>query len=344
MLPRIVSFGEIMLRLSPPSHQRFAQASSLDVVYGGGEANVAVALAQLGHDSVYVTRLPAHEWGQAVAMHLRKYGVDTRHTVFGGEKLGLYFLENGAANRASKVIYDRANSAFSEIRPGMIDWEAILAGATWFHWCGITPAVSEGAAHVCLEAIQTANRLGITVSTDLNYRANLWKYGKKPVEVMPQLVEGCDLMLAGEDVAEIMLGLQAGTMQGSETPSPEKVAEFCQKLQQAYPRCRRVAVTLRQSVNASHNAVSAMLYAGERLYQAPTHDITHIVDRIGAGDAFMGALIHGLLTFQDDPQQALDFATAAYAYKHTIPGDALVASAEEIARLMRQENAGRVAR
>ncbi len=333
-----------MLRLSPPGHQRFTQANTFEVVYGGGEANVAVGLAQLGHDSAYVTRLPAHDLGQSVAMYLRRLGVDTRPILYGGEKLGVYFLETGAANRASKVIYDRANSAFAEIGPGMIDWETVLAGATWFHWCGITPAVSPGAADACLEAIHTANRLGIKVSTDLNYRANLWKYGKKPVEVMPALVAGCDLILAGEDVAEIMLGLQAAPMHGSSGTSADHVRQFCQKLQQAYPKCGKVAVTLRRSVNASHNAVSAMLYAGQTLFQAPTHDITHIVDRIGAGDAFMAALIHGQLTYPGDDQLALDFATAAYAYKHTIPGDALVASAAEIEGMMRMDNAGRVAR
>ncbi len=333
-----------MLRLSPPGHQRFVQAQALEVVYGGGEANVAVALAQLGHHSAYVTRLPTHDLGQAVAMYLRRFGVDTGAIAFGGDKLGVYFLETGAANRASKVIYDRANSAFSEIGPGMVDWEAVFAGAGWFHWCGITPAVSQGAADLCLEAIGAAKRLGLTVSTDLNYRANLWNYGKKPVEVMPALVAGCDVVLAGEDVAEIMLGLQAEPMHGHDGATPGQVAKFCQKFQQAYPACHTVAVTLRQSVNASHNSVSAMLYQGGQLYQAPTHDITHIVDRIGAGDAFMGALVHGLLTWPGDPQQALDFATAAYAYKHTIPGDALVATADEIARLARLENAGRVAR
>jgi 2-dehydro-3-deoxygluconokinase len=344
MSTKIVCFGEIMLRLSPPGHQRFVQAQALEVVYGGGEANVAVALAQFGHHSTYVTRLPAHDLGQAVAMYLRRFGVDTGAIAFGGDKLGMYFLETGAANRASKVIYDRAHSAFSEIGPGMVDWEAVFAGAGWFHWCGITPAVSQGAADLCLEAIGVARRLGLTVSTDLNYRANLWKYGKPPVEVMPALVAGCDVVLAGEDVAEIMLGLQAEPMHGHAGATPAQVTKFCQKFQQNYPTCHTVAVTLRQSVNASHNSVSAMLYQGAQLYQAPTHDITHMVDRIGAGDAFMGALIHGLLTWPSDPQAALDFATAAYAYKHTIPGDALVATADEIARLARQENAGRVAR
>jgi 2-dehydro-3-deoxygluconokinase len=346
-MQQVVTFGESLLRLSPPGHQRFVQARSLDVVYGGGEANVAVAVAQLGAgwglQAAHVTRLPAHELGQAVAMQLRASGVSTEHVVFGGEKLGIYYLENGVDNRASKVIYDRAHSAFAQWQPGSVDWGQVLAGAAWFHWSGLTPAVSETAAQACAEAIAAANRLGVPVSCDLNYRAALWKYGKRPVEVMPALVQGCDLLLAGEDVAELMLGIRAEPLQDANSPA-DQVAAFCHTLAQAYPRCTQVAVTLRRSHNASHNEVSAMLYAQEQLHQSAAYNLTHIEDRIGAGDAFMGALLCGLLHWPGQAQKAVDFAAAAYAYKHTLPGDALLASAQDIERLAQGQDAGRVAR
>src|SRR5690554_72474 len=205
MTPRVVSFGEIMLRLSTPGYQRFAQATSFDACYGGGEANVAVSLANYGLDSSFVTALPKNDIGRACHMELKKYGVDTRDIAFGGERLGIYFLETGAVARASKVVYDRTHSSFSQVKKGQFDWDQIFEGVSWFHWTGITPAVSQGAADACLEAIQAANKKGITVSTDLNYRKNLWNYGKKASEVMPELVAGCDVVLGNEEDAEMVL-------------------------------------------------------------------------------------------------------------------------------------------
>lgn len=207
-MKKVVTFGEIMLRLTPPGWRRFSQASSFDVIYGGGESNVAVSLANYGLPVDFVTRLPQNDIGDCALMEMRKRGVGTRWIQRGGERLGIYFLEIGAVSRGSKVVYDRAHSSFATISPGMFDWEAILADAQWFHWTGITPAVSQGAADACLEAIQTANRMGVTVSTDLNYRAKLWKYGKKPGEVMRELVAGCDIILGNEEDAEKHFGLK----------------------------------------------------------------------------------------------------------------------------------------
>ncbi|MBV6654036.1 MAG: sugar kinase, partial [Mameliella sp.] len=206
-MKKIVTFGEIMLRLTPPGHRRFSQASSFDVIYGGGESNVAVSLANYGLPTEFVTRVPDNDLGQCALMEMRKRNVGTQHVALGGERLGIYFLEIGAVSRGSKVVYDRAHSGMSTIEKGMIDWEAVFQDAQWFHWTGITPAISQGAADACLEAIQTANRMGVTVSTDLNYRKNLWKYGKAPGEIMPALVEGCDIILGNEEDAEKHFGL-----------------------------------------------------------------------------------------------------------------------------------------
>jgi len=284
-MKKIVTFGEIMLRLSPPGWKRFSQASSFEVIYGGGESNVAVSLANYGLPVDFVTRLPENDLGDCALMEMRKRGVNTQHIIRGGERLGIYFLETGAVSRGSKVVYDRAHSAISTIQKGMIDWEKVFEGAQWFHWTGITPAISQGAADACLEAIQVANKMGITVSTDL-----------------------------------------------------------CKKLMEKFPRCKKVIVTLRGSISASHNSWSGVLYDGKKLYEAPTYQITDIVDRVGGGDSFMGGLICGLLKYKNDDQKALDFAVAASCLKHTIFGDANLATIEEVEKLMGGDASGRVSR
>ena len=344
---KIVTFGEIMLRLATPGYLRFSQTNELTATFGGGEANVAVSLANYGLDAEFVTRLPENDIAAACVKDLHKHGVKTDHIVYGGDRLGIYFLETGAVARASKVIYDRAHSAISEIKPGMIDWEQVLTGADWFHWTGITPAISQGAADVCLEAIQTANRLGIPVSCDLNYRKNLWKYGKKASEVMPDLVAGCDIILGNEEDAEKVFGIKPEGFDVTATAGEVNAAEFesvCTQLMQRFPRARKVIITLRGSINANHNTWGGVLYDGKQLFKKPRYDITHIVDRVGGGDSFMGGLIYGLLTYPQDDQQALNFAVAASCLKHTIYGDYNEVTVKEVENLMKGDGSGRVSR
>lgn len=345
MNKKVVAFGEIMLRLSTPDYLRFSQSNTLNATFGGGEANVAVSLANFGIPVDYVTRLPKNDIGQACLMDLRKYGVGVENIVWGGERLGIYFLETGAVSRGSKVVYDRAHSAVSEIKPGMIDWEKVFEGANWFHWTGITPAISQSAADVCLEAIQTANKLGITVSCDLNFRKNLWKYGKKAGEVMPELVAGTDIILGNEEDAEMVLGIKPEGV--NITGGHVEAAAYqsvSQQIMTNFPRCKKVITTLRGSVNANHNSWSGVLWDGGKLYESPTYQITHIVDRVGGGDSFMAGLIYGLLTYKNDDQKALNFAVAASCLKHTIYGDYNQVTVDEVEKLMGGDASGRVAR
>lgn len=346
-MKRIVTFGEIMLRLATPGYLRFSQANELSATFGGGEANVAVSLANYGMEASFVTRLPENDIAVACVKDLRKNGVLTNHIIYGGERLGIYFLETGAVARASKVIYDRAHSSISEIQPGMIDWDRVLEGADWFHWTGITPAISQGAADVCLEAIRAANCLGVTVSCDLNYRKNLWKYGKRADEVMPALVEGCDIILGNEEDAEKVFGIKPEGFDATATAGRVDAAKFesvCRQLMARFPRARKVIITLRGSINANHNTWGGVLFDGQRLYESARYDITHIVDRVGGGDSFMGGLIYGLLTYESDDQRALDFAAAASCLKHTIYGDYNQVTVKEVENLMRGDGSGRVAR
>ena len=346
-MKRIVTFGEIMLRLATPGYLRFSQANELSATFGGGEANVTVSLANYGMEASFVTRLPENDIAVACVKDLRKNGVLTDHIIYGGERLGIYFLETGAVARASKVIYDRAHSSISEIQPGMIDWDRVFEGVDWFHWTGITPAISQGAADVCLEAIRAANRLGVTVSCDLNYRKNLWKYGKRADEVMPALVEGCDIILGNEEDAEKVFGIKPEGFDATATAGRVDAAKFesvCRQLMARFPRARKVIITLRGSINANHNTWGGVLFDGQRLYESARYDITHIVDRVGGGDSFMGGLIYGLLTYEGDDQRALDFAAAASCLKHTIYGDYNQVTVKEVENLMRGDGSGRVAR
>ncbi len=344
-MKKVVTFGEIMLRLSTPDYLRFSQSNTLNATFGGGEANVAVSLANFGIPVDYVTRLPKNDLGQACMMDLRKYGVGVENIVWGGERLGIYFLETGAVSRGSKVVYDRAHSAISEIQPGMIDWHKVFKGANWFHWTGITPAISQSAADICQEAITKANELGITVSCDLNFRKNLWKYGKKAGEVMPELIRGTDIILGNEEDAEMVLGIkpEGVNVTGGHV---EAVAyqSVSQQIMKKFPRCKKVITTLRGSTNANHNSWAGVLWDGGKLYGSPTYQITHIVDRVGGGDSFMGGLIYGLLTYENDDQKALNFAVAASCLKHTIYGDYNQVTVDEVEKLMGGDASGRVAR
>jgi 2-dehydro-3-deoxygluconokinase len=340
----VVTFGEIMMRLCTPRFERFSQAREFEVTYGGGEANVAVSLANYGVNARYVTALPKNDLGQACENYLRQYGVDTNFIVRQGERLGIYFLENGAVQRGSKVVYDRAGSAIAEIKPGDLDWDRAFEGADWFHWTGITPALSQGAAEVCLEAIEAAKSRGLTISADLNYRKNLWKYGKKASEVMPDLVALCDVAIGNEEDAEKVFGISApgADVEGGkvEAGAYRAVAEG---LVARFPGLKTVAITLRGSLSASHNTWSGLLYHGGELFVGPLYDITHIVDRVGGGDAFCGGLIFAVLDGRE-PQACLDFAVAASCLKHSIHGDFNLASLAEVEALIKGGGSGRVQR
>ena len=343
-MARVVTFGEIMMRLSPPGMQRFVQARSFDVVYGGGEANVAVSLANFGVPVDFVTRLPQNEIGQACVRFIREAGVGVDKIIWGGERLGIYFLEMGAVMRGSQVVYDRAGSSLATIEPGMVPWDTVFADADWFHWTGITPAISRGAAEACLEGVRAAKERGLTVSCDLNYRSKLWKWGRKPEEVMSELVALCDVAIGNEEDAAQVFGIHApDTDVTSGQVDALKYRAVCEGLNQRFPGLGTIAITLRGSLSASHNTWSGVLWDKGDVYVAPAYDITHIVDRVGGGDSFMGGLIYGLRTFESK-QSALDFAVAASALKHTVFGDFNLVTVDEVRKLMGGDASGRVSR
>lgn len=344
-----MTFGEIMLRLAPQGFLRFSQADSFDVVYGGGESNVAVSLANYGISVDFVTRLPKNDIGQCAMMEMRKRGVGVGKIVWGGERLGIYFLETGAVSRGSKVVYDRAHSSMSTVQSGMIDWEAIFEGVEWFHWTGITPAVSQSSADVCLEAVKAASKMGITISTDLNYRAKLWTYcdASKREQIMAELTSYCDIILGNEEDAEMHFGIKPEGIAVQTQGHDVKAAAFlsvCQQMMEKFPRAKKVITTLRGSISASHNTWAGVLYDGKTMYETRQYQITDIVDRVGGGDSFMGGLIYGLLTYPGNDQRALDFAVAASSLKHTIKGDANLVTVDEVEKLMGGDASGRVAR
>jgi len=329
---KIITFGEVMLRLSPPGVERFVQTDVLDMHFGGTEANVAVSLAQFGLDASHVTRFPDHALGRAAAGYLRRYNVGTQYIRYGDGRLGLYFLETGAGSRASQIIYDRVDSAFTRIQADGIDWETVLTGAAWFHWTGITPALSQGAADCLLAGIQTANRLGVPVSGDIVYRSNLWQYGRTPQEIMPALTEGCTLVLGSKALFSELYGVVGSTF-----------TESGRALMDRFPRVKYVTDTKRTSLSASHNRLSAKLYDGETVFKSRTYTMNPIVDRIGTGDAYMAGLIYGLVSF-NDPQRAVEFGAAASALKHTIPGDVNLATVAEVETLERGDSSGKLKR
>jgi 2-dehydro-3-deoxygluconokinase len=344
-MKKVVTFGEVMMRLSPPGFKKFIQTRSFDIIYAGAEANVAIALANFGMPVYFVTRLPKNDLGDACMNYIRQFGVDTDKIARGGDRLGVYFTETGAVFRRSKVIYDRANSAIANIKPGMIDWNEVFSDACWFHWTGITPAISQGAAETCTETVKKAKEKGVTVSCDLNYRGKLWKWGKTAGEVMSGLVKYVDIAIANEEDAEMVFGIKAPETDVDKGELEAESYRFVgENLMKKFPNLKLVAVTLRESISASHNKWSAVLYDGKTLLTSPVYNITHIVDRIGGGDSFAAGLIYGLLTFEDDLQKALNFAVAASALKHTIPGDSLITSKEEVERLMGGAVSGRILR
>ncbi|MGJ8745618.1 sugar kinase [Polaribacter sp.] len=334
MAKKVVTFGEVMMRLSPPGHSMFSQATSFDLVYGGGEANVGSSCGYLGMKAAHVTRFPDNALGKAATQFLRKHWLSTVDVIYGGDKMGMYFLEKGAVHRSSVVIYEREDSAFSLIEPSMINWEQVLEGADWFHWTGITPAISEGAAMCLLDAIKTANKMGVLVSGDINSRKNMWKYGKTMQEVIPELVEHCDIVITSSYGIHEMFGLG----------EPGNKFRFsAKKLMEAFPRIKKVVGKTRTSISASHQQILGKMWNGNEYIKTKTLDISHVIDRVGTGDAFASGIIYGLLHYDND-LQALNFATAACALKHTIPGDVNMVSKENVESLMDGNTSGKIKR
>lgn len=343
-MSRAVTFGEIMLRLKPPAFLRFNQTDTFEATYGGGEANVAVALANFGLDARFVTALPNNLIGEACLQSIRKYGVDTSFIARQGDRVGIYYLEAGAVQRPSKVVYDRANSSIYDIKPSDIDWDAAFDGADWFHWTGITPAISEGAAAVVKEACIAAKDKGITISTDLNYRKNLWKWGKTASEVMPDLVQYTDVSIGNEEDADKVFGIAApgADVEGGKIDA-DSYLFVAEKLMEKFPNMSKICITLRSSISASHNDWSGVLYDGKTMYQGPEYQITDIVDRVGGGDSFAGGMIFAMLDGRG-LQECVDFAVSASCLKHTISGDVNNVSVSEVEHLMKSGGSGRVQR
>lgn len=340
-MQKVVTFGEIMLRLSTENHLRFSQANSFTANYGGGEFNVAVSLSNYGIPTEFVTRLPENDLGQAALMNIRKHKVSSEHIVFGGDRLGIYFLETGAGIRGSKVVYDRNRSAIAEIEVGMIDWERVFHNTSVFHWSGVTPAISQNAADVCLEAIKVAHKMGILITADLNYRSKLWQYGKQPKDVMPELLKYSNVILGDIDTAFMMLGKEKVNPDYKNTNS---LAQYYDRLFEHCPHLNYVATTLRYSVSASHQRIGGLFYDKKNLYKSVVREVTPVVDRVGSGDAFMAGIIYGLLNVDFDAQQIIDFAVAACCLKHTIQGDFNLVTREEVEALANGDGSGIVSR
>jgi len=338
---RVITFGEILMRLSPPNGLRFSQANSLDLCFGGGEFNVAVSLANFGIDTGFVTCLPDNDLGKRALMEIRKHNVSCRNILFSGNRLGIYFLEEGSGTRAGKVVYDRADSAIANIEPGQMDWQEIFKEAAVFHWSGITPAISPAAAAVCLEALQAAREAGLMITCDLNYRAKLWKYGKAPRDIMPRLLQYCDVILGDIDTALFMLGREA---QNPDYKAFDSLGGHYDSIFESCPNLKQMATTIRYSLHKDHQQIGGILYDKKKLYHAPVQDVVPVLDRIGTGDAFMGGLLYGMLDETFDAQKTLDFAVASCRLKHTIKGDLNAATVEEIQRLLDGDVSGKVDR
>ncbi|MEL7297142.1 MAG: sugar kinase [Pseudomonadota bacterium] len=340
---KFVSFGEIMLRLKSPGHERFFQSPTFEATFGGGEANVAVALANYGLDAKFVTALPDNDIGESAIRELRGFGVDTTDIRRSGSRVGIYFLETGSNQRPSKVVYDRAASAICEAGPGDFDWSAVFKDATWFHITGITPALSQSAADLSLEAVKAAKAAGVTVSCDFNYRGKLWKYGKSAPEVMRELVKYVDVGIANEEDCQKSLGIEADVHVESGELDTAKYEALTTKVLEEYPDMSTIAVTLRESRSADRNGWSACLRDAGGFKLSKHYELTDIVDRVGGGDSFASALIYGLTAYEDR-QQSLEFAVAASCLKHTIQGDFNRVTVPEVHNLMGGDGSGRVQR
>jgi 2-dehydro-3-deoxygluconokinase len=335
MSDKIVCFGEILLRLSPPNHLKIFKSKTFEAHYGGAEANVGASLALMGCDVNVVTALPQNELGASAESEMLSYGMKA-NSIKQGERIGIYYFEQGASERPGRVIYDRNSSSFSMLKKGMIDWKIIFKDAKWFHWSGITPALSQDLADVCEEALIIASEMGLTISADLNFRPTLWNYGKKANEVMPNLIQYCDVLLGGIDDSENCLAIK--------TVDEESFEDVYKKWQKQHPKLKTIVSTLRYDANASSNTIGAVLWSNSKLYKATEYKISHIIDRIGAGDAFMAGLIYGLINWPEDPKKTGEYALAASCLKHSIAGDINLASADDIKALMNGSTGGRVIR
>ena len=340
---KVLTFGEIMLRLKAPGHERFFQSPSLEATFGGGEANVAVSLANYGVDATFLTVLPKNDIAEACIRELRYFGVDTSRILRGEGRMGIYYLEGGANQLPSKVVYDRAYSAIALAKPGDIDWDKAFDGVDWFHITGITPAISETAMELSLESVAEAKKRGITVSCDLNYRKNLWKYGKAASEVMNRLAESVDVAIANEEDVQKSLGITADVDVESGALDREKYRVLGNKVLAAFPNMKLIAITLRESHSADHNGWAACLNDGEHFYVSKKYEIRDIIDRVGGGDSFAGGLIYGLNHYTDR-QQALEFAVAASCLKHSVIGDFNRVSVADVEKLAGGDGTGRVQR
>ncbi len=340
-MARIITFGEIMLRLSPYGNDRFFQTDQLRVIPGGGEANVAVSLANYGHEAYFVSKLPKHEIGQIAVNALRRYGVDTRFIARGGNRIGLYYAETGASMRPSKVIYDRAHSAIAEATPNDFDFDKIMEGAQWFHWSGITPAISDNAAELTRLACEAAKRHSVTISVDLNFRKKLWT-SEKAITIMRPLMKYVDVCIGNEEDAQLCLGFKPdANVEGGQTDASGYHKIF-EQMQQEFG-VKYVVSTLRESFSATNNGWKALIYNGKEFYESRHYNIMPIIDRVGGGDSFSGGLIHGLLT-KSTQGEALEFAVAASALKHTVNGDFNLVSTDEVEALAAGNANGRVQR
>jgi 2-dehydro-3-deoxygluconokinase len=343
MSQKIVTFGEIMLRLKPQGFERFLQSPSFEATFGGGEANVAVSLANFGLNASYVTVLPNNDIASACIGELRRFGVDTSDIVKGKGRLGIYYLESGANQRPSKVVYDREYSAIALAKPGDIDWNKVFNGATWFHITGITPALSETAAQASIDAVKQAKKAGLTVSCDLNYRAKLWNYGKSAREVVNEIVKHTDILIANEEDCQKALGFDAAVKIEKGDLQAESYQKLTKKILTEYPNIQSIAITLRESKSADRNDWSACINDRTGFYLSRKYSIVDIVDRVGGGDAFAAGLIYGLNVY-DNTKRALEFAVGASCLKHSIPGDFNRIEVHEVEKLIAGDASGRIQR
>jgi 2-dehydro-3-deoxygluconokinase len=342
-MKKYITFGEIMLRLKTPNCEKFFQSPLLEATFGGGEANVAVGLSRLGLNSAYISVIPNNAIGDACIGELRKHNVDTSHILRKGNRLGIYFLEAGANQRPSKVIYDRSYSAIAQAKPGDIDWDEIFNGAGWFHISGITPAISLSASELFLEAVKKAREKDVTVSCDLNFRKKLWKYGKSAPEVMGELVKYVDIVIANEEDCQKSLGVKVDIDVESGELQVNKYKELTEKIFGLYPNIKKIAITLRESHSATYNGWSAVLKNRKEFLVSRKYEIYNIVDRVGAGDTFSAGLIYGLNQLDSD-RKSLEFAVAASCLMHSIPGDLPLISVEDVKNLTGGSESGRVQR
>lgn len=347
MNQKIVTFGEVLLRLTPPGYLKLSQTNSFAATFGGSETNCAVSLAHFGMQSEFVTRFPKNDIAEACLMELRSHGIKTDNIVFGGDRLGLYYYENPAAQRVSKVVYDRANSSFSTLTPEMIDWETVFEGAGWFHWSGIGPGLSQGIADTTLRAIEVAKQMGLTVSCDLNYRKTLWQYGKSAQEIMGPLLDQTDVLFGTGSEYKVVYGVEPVPFKARCADEAIDLAQyeaFFEAVQAKAPNCKKLFIALRNTLDANHHILTGLLYADGKLTKARTHAIEHVVDCVGVGDAFAAGIIYGLIHYPDCDTSALEFSVAAATLKNTIYGDFNLVTADEVKALMKDTGGESISR